>query len=37
MELMKRSWSLTILEPTHLRDTFVKYWQEAVKRNLEVD
>ena len=36
MELMKRSWSLTILEPTHLRDTFVKYWQEAVKRNLEV-
>nr|WP_314558195.1 WYL domain-containing protein [uncultured Capnocytophaga sp.] len=33
MELMKRSWSLTVLEPTHLRDTFVKYWQEAVKRN----
>lgn len=37
MELMKRSWSLTILEPTSLRERFVEYWQEAVKRNLEVD
>ena len=36
MELMKRSWSLTILEPTSLRERFVEYWQEAVKRNLEV-
>jgi putative transcriptional regulator len=33
MELMKRSWSLTIVEPQHLREKFVKYWEEAIKRN----
>ena len=33
MELMKRSWSLTIVEPQHLREKFVKYWEEAMKRN----
>ena len=36
MELMKRSWSLTIIEPQHLREQFVAYWQEAVKRNKKV-
>ena len=36
MELMKRSWSLTIIEPQHLREKFVKYWEEAVKRNKKV-
>jgi putative transcriptional regulator len=36
MELMKRSWSLTIVEPQHLREKFVKYWEEAIKRNKKV-
>lgn len=36
MELMKRSWSLTIIEPQHLREEFITYWQEAVKRNKKV-
>ena len=36
MELMKRSWSLTIIEPQHLREEFVKYWEEAIKRNKKV-
>ena len=36
MELMKRSWSLTIVEPEHLREKFVKYWEEAIKRNKKV-
>ena len=36
MELMKRSWSLTIIEPQHLREKFVKYWEEAMKRNKKV-
>ena len=36
MELMKRSWSLTIVEPQHLREKFVKYWEEVVKRNKKV-
>ena len=36
MELMKRSWSLTIIEPQYLREEFITYWQEAVKRNKKV-
>ena len=36
MELMKRSWLLTIIEPQHLREEFITYWQEAVKRNKKV-
>ena len=36
MELMKRSWSLTIVEPQHLREKFLKYWEEAIKRNKKV-
>lgn len=36
MELMKRSWSLTIIEPQHLREKFLKYWEEAIKRNKKV-
>lgn len=33
MELMKRTWSLKIVEPKSLRDRFVEYWKEAIKRN----
>ena len=36
MELMKRSWSLTIVEPQHLREKFLNYWGEAIKRNKKV-
>ena len=36
MELIKRSWSLTIIEPQYLREEFITYWQEAVKRNKKV-
>ena len=36
MELMKRSWSLTIIEPQHLREKFLNYWGEAIKRNKKV-
>ena len=36
MELMKRSWSLTIIEPQYLREEFITYWQEAIKRNKKV-
>lgn len=36
MELMKRSWSLTIIEPQRLRDKFLKYWEEVIKRNKKV-
>ena len=36
MELMKRSWSLTIIEPQHLREKFLNYWEEAIKRNKKV-
>ena len=36
MEQMKRSWSLTIIEQLYLREEFITYWQEAVKRNKKV-
>ncbi|WP_454938344.1 hypothetical protein [Capnocytophaga gingivalis] len=36
MELMRRSWSLTIIEPEHLREEFLNYWKEAIKRNKKV-
>ena len=36
MELMRRSWSLTIIEPEHLREEFLNYWKDAVKRNKKV-
>jgi len=36
MELMKSSWSLTIIEPQHLREKFLKYWGDAIKRNKKV-
>ena len=33
MELMKRSWSLKVVEPQFLKDKFLDYWKAALKRN----
>lgn len=33
MELMKRTWSIKIIEPKWLRDQFVEYWNKAISLN----
>ena len=33
MEIMKRSWSLKVVEPQFLKDKFLEYWKAALKRN----
>ena len=33
MEIMKRSWSLKVIEPKFLREKFLDYWKGALKRN----
>lgn len=33
MELMKRSWSLKVVEPQFLKDKFLEYWKAALQRN----
>lgn len=35
MELMKRTWSLKIIEPLHLKETFVDFWKKAIERNTD--
>lgn len=33
MEIMKRTWSLKVIEPVFLKDKFLEYWKAALKRN----
>lgn len=33
MELLKRSWSLKVLQPESLRDRMMEFWNEALERN----
>ncbi|AZI32990.1 WYL domain-containing protein [Kaistella carnis] len=33
MEIMKRSWSLKVIEPKFLREKFLDYWKAALQRN----
>ncbi len=33
MELMSRAWSLKVIEPLHLRDKMVTFFEEALDRN----
>lgn len=33
MEIMKRSWSLKVVEPQFLKDKFLEYWKAALQRN----
>jgi hypothetical protein len=33
MELMKRSWSVKIIEPTSLREKMLEIWKEVLERN----
>lgn len=34
MEIMKRTWSLKVIEPLFLKQKLLDYWQDALNRNL---
>lgn len=33
MEIMKRTWSLKVIEPEFLKEKFLGYWKDAIERN----
>ena len=33
MEIMKRTWSLKVIEPEFLKEKFLGFWQDAIERN----
>ena len=35
MELMKRTWSLKVIEPDFLREKAKDYWKKAIDRNVD--